>query len=142
MPLSADRVVIDTNILISAALQSKGRPRAALDRVRAGGGVLVFCDATFEEVRTRIMRSKFDRYVSAAKREAFVADLPAASDWVSITGAVMGCRDPDDDKFLEAAITGEANAIVSGDNDLLAMHPFRSIPILRPADFLDATADG
>ena len=101
----------------------------------------MFCDATFEEVRTRILRPKFDRYVSAAAREAFVAGLPAASDWVAITGAVMGCRDPDDDKFLETAITGEASAIVSGDNDLLAMHPFRGIPILRPADFLNVATD-
>ena len=70
-----------------------------------------------------------------------MAGLPAASDWVAITGAVMGCRDPDDDKFLETAITGEASAIVSGDNDLLAMHPFRGIPILRPADFLNVATD-
>ena len=46
------------------------------------------------------------------------------------------CRDPDDDKFLELAVSGNADYLVSGDDDLLALHPFREIPILRPAEFL------
>jgi len=46
------------------------------------------------------------------------------------------CRDPKDDKFLEAALAGRADCIVSGDADLLNLTPFEDIPILRPAEFL------
>ncbi|WP_459868116.1 putative toxin-antitoxin system toxin component, PIN family [Endothiovibrio diazotrophicus] len=46
------------------------------------------------------------------------------------------CRDPKDNKFLELAVAGGASALITGDQDLLALHPFRGIPILAPADFL------
>ena len=123
-------------------LQSKGPPRAVLERVRGAGGVLLFCDETFEEVRTRIMRPKFERYVRAELREAFVRGLLPVADWVSITGAVMGCRDPDDDKFLELVLAGQGDAIVTGDGDLLALHPLQDVPILRPTSFLETIESG
>ncbi len=50
----------------------------------------------------------------------------------------MGCRDPDDDKVLETALMGDAECVVTGDNDLLAMSPFPGIPVLTPAEFLSA----
>jgi predicted nucleic acid-binding protein len=46
------------------------------------------------------------------------------------------CRDPKDDKFLEAALTSQADCLVTGDADLLVLDPFEGIPILRPAEFL------
>ena len=49
---------------------------------------------------------------------------------------IVACRDPKDDKFLEAALAGNADCIVSGDADLLILTPFENIPILRPAEFL------
>ena len=49
---------------------------------------------------------------------------------------VVACRDPKDDVFLEVALAGQAERIVSGDNDLLTLHPFRGIPIITPATFL------
>ena len=51
-------------------------------------------------------------------------------------------RDPDDDKLLETALTGEADCLVTGDRDLLVMAPFHGIPILTPAAFLTATRTG
>ncbi len=136
--MRADRVVLDTNVLISALLQPKGPPRAAIDAVRAAGGVLLFSEPTFDELRTRLERPKFDRYVSREGRALFLVQLDAVSERVSITGARMGCRDPDDDKLLETAMMGEAGCLVTGDRDLLVMSPFREIPILSPADFLAA----
>jgi len=59
-----------------------------------------------------------------------------AAELVAITATVAGCRDPKDDKFLELAINGKAEIIVSGDADLLALNPFRGIPIVTPAIFL------
>ena len=55
---------------------------------------------------------------------------------ISISSAKMGCRDPDDDKFLELALLGDADCLVTGDQDLLEMIPFRGIEILRPIEFL------
>jgi predicted nucleic acid-binding protein len=51
---------------------------------------------------------------------------------------VRACRDPKDDKFLELAVSGAACCVVTGDQDLLALHPFRSVSILTPAQFLEA----
>ncbi|PZQ45939.1 MAG: putative toxin-antitoxin system toxin component, PIN family [Rhodovulum sulfidophilum] len=136
--MRADRVVLDTNVLISALLQPKGPPRAAIDAVRTAGGVLLFSEPTFDELRTRLERPKFDRYASREGRALFLVQLDAVSEWVSITGARMGCRDPDDDKLLETAMMGEADCLITGDRDLLVMSPFHDIPILSPADFLAA----
>ena len=86
------------------------------------------------------MRPKFDRYVEQKTRQRFLADLASVGEWVVITGAVQACRDPDDDKFLETAINGEADCIVTGDGDLLALHPFAGMPILTPRAFVDAVS--
>ena len=133
-----DRLVLDASVLISALLQPMGPPRQAVETVRVGGGRLLFSDETYDEVRTRVLRPKFDRYVDRELREAFVRQLLPVSEWVAITDAVMGCRDPKDDKVLETALIGRADAIVTGDEDLLVMHPFRGIPVLRATTFLGA----
>ena len=134
--MKAERVVLDTNVLISAALQPNGSPRAAVDALRAVRGVLLFSDETFDELQTRLHRAKFDKYVSQNSRSIFLAQLETVSEWVSIVGAKLGCRDPDDDKLLETALMGEADCIVTGDQDLQVMSPFLHIPILSPKEFL------
>ena len=59
-----------------------------------------------------------------------------AAELVAITERIAACRDPTDDKFLELAINGRADLIVSGDGDLLALNPFHDIPIVTPAVFV------
>lgn len=136
--MRADRVVLDANVLISAALQPRGLPRAAVDAVREAHGVLLFSDETLEELRTRLMRPRFDRYVSREGRLRFLAWVEAVAEAVAITGARLGCRDPDDDRVLETALLGGADALVTGDGDLLVMAPDQPVPILTPRAFLDA----
>jgi putative PIN family toxin of toxin-antitoxin system len=136
--MKAERCVIDTNVLISALLQPSGRTGEVLDAVRATGGVLIFSNETFAELASRLARPKFDRYIDRAMRQQFLSDLAAVAEWVPIMRAVNACRDPDDDKFLETAISGEADCIVTGDGDLLALDPFEGVPILTPRDFLRA----
>ena len=135
--MRAESVVVDSNGLISALLQPSGRTAAVLEAIRAAGGALLFSDETFEELASRLMRSKFNRYVDQATRQRFLADSRVA-DWVAITGVVRACRDSDDDKFLETAINGEAECIVTGDGDLLALDPFEGVRIMTPRDFLEA----
>lgn len=134
--MTVDRVVIDTNVLISAALTQTGPPRGVVDLVRADDGVLLFSVETFAELRHRILGPKFDRYVGRGSRAAFVALLAAVAEWVPIAGAKLGCRDATDDKILETALMGRADHLVTGDGDLLAMSPFHGIPIITPARFL------
>ena len=135
--MKAERVVLDTNVLISAALRRSGRPRAVVEAVGEERGALLFSDETFDELRSRFHRPKFDRYVGREGRAVYLAQLEAVSEWVSIAGAKLGCRDPDDDKLLETALMGAADCLVTGDRDLLEMSPFQDIPILTPAGFLD-----
>lgn len=139
--MRAERVVVDSNVLISALLQPSGRTAAVLETIRAVGGVLLFADETFEELASRLSRPKFDRYVARATRERFLADLAAVGEWVAITGAVRACRDPDDDKFLEVALNGAADCLVSGDGDLLALGAFEGVAILTPRDFLEVAGE-
>jgi putative PIN family toxin of toxin-antitoxin system len=64
---------------------------------------------------------------------AWTSELLAMAERVAITDRIVACRDPTDDKFLELAVSGNADLILSGDKDLLAHHPFRSIPVVTPA---------
>jgi len=81
------------------------------------------------------MRSKFDRYVSTEDREAYINYAILSADLVIIDNLIQGCRDRDDDKFLETALKGEAQFIISGDQDLLTMHPFEGIEIVTVQEF-------
>ncbi len=113
-------------------------PNAAVADVAKRGGRLLFSEPTYEELRSRLFRPKFDQWVSRGDREALLAQIDRVARFVWISGAPMGCRDPDDDKVLETALMGDAECVVTGDNDLLAMSPFPGIPVLTPAEFLSA----
>ena len=140
--MRVDRVVLDTNVLISAALRTSSVPRAVLDLVRARNGVLLFSRESSSELQSRILRSKFDPYVEREGRLVFLAQLRAVAEHVAITGAKLGCRDPGDDMILETALMGEADCLVTGDRDLLEMSSFSGIPIVTPTKLLSlATAD-
>ena len=130
------RVVIDTNVWISATLNPEGTPFEVIRAVRSEDGVLLFSQETFDELSTLLLRSKFDRYVSRESRITYLYQIEAISEWVTIYGAILGCRDPDDDKLIETALNGEADYLITGDNDLLIMSPIDHCPILLPADFL------
>jgi predicted nucleic acid-binding protein len=71
---------------------------------------------------------------------AWLKQLLRAAELVTITDRIAACRDPTDDKFLELAVNGHADLIASGDGDLLALNPFRQIPIVTPAAFVQGVA--
>ena len=138
--MTVERIVVDTNVLISAALRPSGTPRAVVDTIRQCGGVLLFANETIKEMHSRLFRAKFDRYVSRTNRTQFLIQLLGVCERVSITGAKLGCPDPNDDKFLETAMVGEAECLITGDRHLLDMTPYRGVPILTPAAFLNSLA--
>lgn len=119
--IGAVRVVIDTNIWISAALSRDGAP-ARLVRQVLEHGLPVFSSGTFAELETRLWLPKFDRYLSLELRRQILHDLDAAAHWVEVPLEIAvstHCRDADDDKFIHAALAAGAAWLVSGDRDLL-----------------------
>jgi putative PIN family toxin of toxin-antitoxin system len=99
-------------------------------------GVVLFSEDTMNELTEVLSRSKFDCYVSRKDRALFLAQLSVAAEFVPIVQLIRECRDPKDDKFLEVALNGRAEAIITGDADLLRMHPWREVEILSPIDYL------
>lgn len=138
---SNPRCVFDTNVLVSALLFDTGKPAKAFFAVLRDGELIVSADVV-SEVSEVLGREKFRRYVSEERRERFLQGLLREATLVEIQEAVQACRDPKDDKFLELAVNGGAGCIVSGDDDLLVLNPFRGIDILTPGDFLAAMAIG
>jgi putative PIN family toxin of toxin-antitoxin system len=129
------RVVIDTGVAISAVLLPRSVPRQAFDLASARGRLLVSA-ATIAELDDVFRRPKFDKYVSQEKRLEFLAALAREAETVEVAETIAACRDPKDDKFLELAVSGRASHILSGDADLLVLHPFRGIAIVTSQDFL------
>lgn len=83
-----------------------------------------------------IERPKFDAYLHLDERREFVRQLVNIAEFVPVTSTIRACRDPKDDKFLELAVAGNADFIVTGDGDLLALDPFEGIAVITPARFL------
>jgi uncharacterized protein len=133
--MSSFRYVIDTNVLVSAALFKRSIPRQAFDQAFAKGKILL-STPVINELQNVFRRSRFDKYSSPEARLAFLTDLLQFSEIVEIKTAIAICRDPKDNKFLELAVNGKADYIISGDQDLLVLHPFRDISIVSPASFL------
>lgn len=134
------KLVIDTNLWISRLLMPGGQAAKAVDHGLAWGLPLMSED-TLTELVNVLARPKFDRYVSLADRQQFIRLLGGIVRVIPITQRITACRDPKDDKFLDIALNGDARMILTGDNDLLELHPFHGIEILKPADFLNRPAD-
>lgn len=127
--------MIDTNVLISAALTARGAP-AQLVQLVLERGALVFSQPTFNELKTRLYRPKFDRYISLELRESVLHDLSAAARWVEIGEPGRYCRDRSDDMFIETALAAQAGVLVSGDQDLLDAPAIAGLRILTPQQAL------
>lgn len=130
------RAVLDTNVLISAALFPSSLPGQVLDYVIGAGCLLISADAA-SELRAVLLRPRLSRYLHAEEASEFLASVLRYSEPVEIVESIAVCRDPEDDKFLELAVSGLATHIVSGDQDMLELNPFRGIPVLSPRTFLD-----
>jgi putative PIN family toxin of toxin-antitoxin system len=113
----------------------KAPPAIALIKARTIGTLLISDEIAAEYVRV-FSKEKFNKYVPLYYRLSFIENIISNAIPVAITMPISACRDPLDDKFLSLAVAGKATCIISGDNDLLVLHPFRYIPILRPNDFL------
>jgi putative PIN family toxin of toxin-antitoxin system len=131
----AERIVLDTNVVLSGLLFSGSTPCRAL--LKAQANAVLASGATLLELIEVISRVRFDRYVERSLRQQLAAEFANACELVQVISPLRACRDPRNDKFLEVAVHGRADRIVSDDADLLALNPFREIAILTPAEYMD-----
>lgn len=130
------RFVLDANVVVSALLFSESIPGRAFEHARRSGTILV-SDASLSELRRVLGRPKFDRYLTLTDRDDFLLALTRECELVEIDEVVRACRDPKDDHLLELAVNGRATTIVTGDDDLLELNPFRGVEIVKPRQLID-----
>jgi putative PIN family toxin of toxin-antitoxin system len=133
-----DLFVFDVNTLVSAFLVGSHTNDLAF-RKAITQGRLITTSTIREELNNVFLRRKFDRYASPEARLDFLANLDRQQiELPEPEEVISACRDPKDNKYLELAVAAKASAIVTGDKDLLTLHPFRGIPILNASDFLNS----
>lgn len=132
---SRQRIVVDTNVLISRLLVADSTPAQAVRLARRNGRLLI-SDATMFELAEVLNRPKLDRYIKLREGQRFLRELFRIGELVNIIQIVRECRDPKDDKFLEVALNGRADLIITGDEDLLGMNPWRGIAIVSAKNYL------
>jgi putative PIN family toxin of toxin-antitoxin system len=130
-----NRIVVDTNAFISALLIKKSIPFQVVN-IAFKLGKILYSDATYAELQQVLFRRKFDKYLTIEERNIFLFKLANDSPSIEIQEEIQACRDVKDDKFLELAVNGNADVIVTGDADLLVLNPFRKIEIITPEMFV------
>ena len=136
---AGSRFVVDTNTIVSGILLPRSVPCRLLAYL-SEHATLIFSPATRDELLGVGSREKFDRYVAPEARERAISILLREAEIVSPKRAFRLCRDPRDDKFLDAAYAGKADFLVSGDHDLTVLHEFEGIPILTARQVLSRAA--
>ena len=132
------KVVLDTNVVISATLIRGGNEDRILRAWRRRRFDLVLSPPILEELGRALFYEKLQkfRWMSEDEVAALLQALAQGSELVSGPTAVRASRDPDDDKFIAAALEGEAEYVVTGDHDLLDLDPYEGVRIVTPAAFL------
>jgi putative PIN family toxin of toxin-antitoxin system len=132
------RAVIDTGVFVSALIRRQGTTGDVLRALRDGRFTVIYTTDIVVEIIDVLGRPSFRTkyHIEPDDMTALVNLIRLRGELVNPGKKVTACRDPKDDKFLEAALTAGADCVVSGVADLLDMNPFEGIPILRPAEFL------
>jgi putative PIN family toxin of toxin-antitoxin system len=128
--------VVDTNVLISGAF-GKGETINLLFNELFNKHQLLTCEEILEELHSKLDSPKLRRFIDQEVERVFISQFKSRCICLLLETHVEACRDPEDDKILSLAISASADCIVSGDKDLLILHPFESIPILSPSTFLE-----
>ncbi len=129
-------ILLDTNVIIRALCFPFSKPRKAFDLAIKNGNLLTSED-TFNELKTALLKQKFDKYIELNLRQEFLKLYSKLCKTVQISQKIDICRDKKDNKFLELAMNGNADYIITGDSDLLILNPFENIKIITPDAFLN-----
>lgn len=128
-------IVIDASTVIGAALRQGGNPWLVLVGAYEQD-IVAMSEPVANEILDVLARPKFARVLTVARQAEIARLLFTRAHWFVPEFRVADCRDPKDNIYLELALTAQAAALVSSDHDLLALHPWRGIPVLRPTEFL------
>jgi len=134
------RAVIDTNILIRALIKPQGTVGPVLTRLRDGDYTLLYAEPLLDELVAILALPRIrDKYhLTEDDVETVLALILLRGEPVVPQRRITVCRDPKDNIVLETAVAGDADYIVTGDKDLMVLHPFEGVPIVGPAEFLEA----
>lgn len=130
------KFVFDANVLISAALFRESIPGLAYKKAIQKGEILI-SENTLSELKNTLNKPKLRKYITLKDKFGFLTKLEIAGILVEISQSITICRDPKDNMYLDLALSGKADAIITGDTDLLTLNPFRNIPIITPKFFLE-----
>ncbi len=133
--MTSKRIVVDTNVLISFLLLPDSQVNQAIHHVLKES-IILSSDDTLAELASVLARPKFNKYISLEDRQQFLRNFIRICESITITKRIQLCRDPKDDMYLELAVNGDADFIISGDKDLLSLHPFGEVQIYSPAHYL------
>ena len=137
MPTTKDlRIVVDTNVFISASLAEHSISRRAVFSIFNHGGTLLLSQEVLAEIEEVLNRSKLNKFSRQEDRILFFRSLICEAEFINVSSRITDCPDPKDNKFLELAVDGNADYILSGDSDLIDLNPFKGIKIISPGDFL------
>ncbi|TAF73109.1 MAG: putative toxin-antitoxin system toxin component, PIN family [Bacteroidetes bacterium] len=128
-------IVIDTNVFISAILLPNSLPAKALE-IALSKGNLLFSESTKLELFEVIERPKFAKYISSKQKDYVFTRIFEKQILVEPTIKLQACRDTKDNIFLELGLSMNVDCIISGDNDLLVLHPFNGLSIFTPSEFI------
>jgi putative PIN family toxin of toxin-antitoxin system len=131
-------IVLDASTLVSATFNSHGVPAQAV-AYALGRDRVALSEPTMTELLDVLFRPGVARFIQPERRSELLGQLIALGIPFEPRERVTDCRDPKDDKYLELALAAGAERIVSSDQDLLVLHPWRGTRILRPADYLAET---
>ena len=133
------RVVVDTNVLVSAIILPQSYVGQVFRQLQIGSFVPLYHFVTLAELIKVLGRRRIQQRFQITPES-----IQAVADLILLRGEIVEperhfelCRDPKDNIFLDIAYAGQANMVVSGDEDLLVLHPFGRIPIITLREFLD-----
>ena len=131
------RFIFDTNVIVSAVLRPQSQPNVALKKAQKLGTLLVSPN-TWLELESVLSRPKFNRYITLEERQKFLLDFSQTVELILTDSfSTKECRDPKDNQYLELAVNGQAECLITGDQDLLILNPFRGISILSIWEFME-----
>lgn len=128
-------VVFDASSIVGALLKADSVPERALLLARSHETICL-SPAVEAEIREVFSRPRFARHLSGGRGDSILSLLSMAATSVMPTEAVTDCRDAKDNKYLELALAAGAQTIVSSDDDLLVLDPWRGIRIVTPAEYV------
>ncbi len=134
------RAVIDTNIIIRAVIKPRGTVGPVLGRLRNGEFTAIYTEAILEEILAKLALPRISKKYEIGDNavEDLLVLLALRGELVNPSRLVRVCRDPDDDMFIEAALEGKAEWVVTGDQDLLTLEKFERIHFVTPRTFLQS----